>query len=318
MNTSAINVSTPTQSVNGRVGMPFLIGYLVLYAASLWAMHVGGFELLEPIFVLAVLGVGFSLAAWVLTVRVSPQPMPLRNPETELTAIITYLVPLVAFVTWGFAIIHRWFPSDPSGSAAIMAAKLTGFVIIPALIVWRVSGYTFQQLAPISFRRSHLLVALGMSVLSVGFQAVAGRGLREISSAHIVLPMLALGLPITFVWLALEAGVVEEFFFRVLLQTRLASVLKSEMAALVLMSLIFGLVHAPGIYLRTGLTQEGLTHPSLLMAVGYSIVITSVAGFFLGVLWARTRNFAVVVIVHAAADLLPNFLPTLRGLRILS
>jgi membrane protease YdiL (CAAX protease family) len=65
------------------------------------------------------------------------------------------------------------------------------------------------------------------------------------------------------------------------------------------------------------LTQEGLQHPSLLMAVGYSIVVTSVAGFFLGALWARTRNFAVVVVVHAAADLLPNVLPTLRSLQLL-
>lgn len=57
-------------------------------------------------------------------------------------------------------------------------------------------------------------------------------------------------------------------------------------------------------------------YPSLLMAVGYSIVITSVAGFFLGVLWARTRNFLVLILVHAAADLLPNALPTLRVFHI--
>jgi membrane protease YdiL (CAAX protease family) len=53
------------------------------------------------------------------------------------------------------------------------------------------------------------------------------------------------------------------------------------------------------------------------MAIGYSIVITSVAGFFLGVLWARTRNFLVLVLVHAAADLLPNMLPTLRAFHLL-
>ena len=52
------------------------------------------------------------------------------------------------------------------------------------------------------------------------------------------------------------------------------------------------------------------------MAVGYSVVITSVAGFFLGVLWARTRNFALVVTVHAMGDLLANLLPTLRFLRL--
>jgi membrane protease YdiL (CAAX protease family) len=116
----------------------------------------------------------------------------------------------------------------------------------------------------------------------------------------------------------LEVGVVEEFFFRVLLQSRLSAVLKSKLGGIVLASLLFGLVHAPGLYLRSGATQEGLSaNPSLLMAVGYSIVITSVAGFFLGVLWARTRNFLLLVLVHAAADLLPNTLPTLRAFHFL-
>ena len=50
------------------------------------------------------------------------------------------------------------------------------------------------------------------------------------------------------------------------------------------------------------------------MAIGYSIVVTSVAGFMFGVLWARTRNFAVVVVAHGIADLLPNILPTIQSL----
>ena len=111
---------------------------------------------------------------------------------------------------------------------------------------------------------------------------------------------------------------VEEFFFRCLLQSRLSAALRSELGGIVLASLIFGLMHAPGLYLRTAVTQEGLPpHPALWMAVGYSIVITSVAGFLFGVLWARTRNFALLVIVHAAADLLPDFLPTLHALHLL-
>lgn len=180
-------------------------------------------------------------------------------------------------------------------------------------------GYSLRRLMPMAAQTRHLLVILGMSVLLLAFQAVLGRGLRDIVSARLPASTLWYAFPLTFLWLALEAGVVEEFFFRVLLQTRLSAVLKSELGGIVLMSLIFGLAHAPGLYLRTGLTQEGLPlHPSLLMAAGYSIVIISVAGFFLGVLWARTRNFAVVVVVHAMGDLLPNVLPTLHSLRLLS
>jgi membrane protease YdiL (CAAX protease family) len=103
----------------------------------------------------------------------------------------------------------------------------------------------------------------------------------------------------------------------VLLQSRLSAVLRSQLGGIVLMALLFGLAHAPGLYLRSGITHEGLgAHPSFLMAAGYSIVVISVAGFFLGVLWARTRNFALVVVIHAAGDLLPNLLPTLHSLRV--
>jgi membrane protease YdiL (CAAX protease family) len=150
------------------------------------------------------------------------------------------------------------------------------------------------------------------------FQSVAGRGLRDIAAAKVSGDTLLYGMPFVFVWLALEVGVVEEFFFRVLLQSRLSAKLRSELGGIVLMALLFGLVHAPGLYLRTSVTQEGLSgHPSIWMAIGYSIVITSVAGFFLGVLWARTRNFLVLILVHAAADLLPNTLPTLRAFHLL-
>jgi len=51
-------------------------------------------------------------------------------------------------------------------------------------------------------------------------------------------------------------------------------------------------------------------------AVGYSIVVTSLAGLFLGVLWMRTKNFAVPVIVHAAGDLLPNMVPWVKAFRL--
>jgi len=158
-------------------------------------------------------------------------------------------------------------------------------------------------------------VMLSISALLLAFQAVFGRGMHDLTEAHLSPSLLWVGVPLTFVWLSLEAGVVEEFFFRVLLQTRLSAVLKSELGAIVIASLCFGLLHAPGLYLRTGLTQEGLaSHPSLFMAIGYSIVVTSVAGFMFGVLWARTRNFAVVVVAHGIADLLPNILPTIQSL----
>ena len=200
----------------------------------------------------------------------------------------------------------------------ILAAKLLIFVVLPGTAVQMLFSYQLRQLAPLSATPRQAATMLGASLLVLGFQIAFGIGLRDIADAHLPKTVLLYGIPLTFIWLILEAGIVEEFFFRVLLQTRLALVLKSELGAIVCTSLIFGLVHAPGLYLRTGITQEGLpAHPSVFMAIAYSIVITSVAGFFLGVLWARTRNFAVVVVVHAMADLLPNFLSTVRSLRLI-
>jgi len=303
---------------NRRIGVALLIGYLALYAAALFAMRrAGNFDISEPLLVLTILGLGFSLAAWLFTMRARPLAYSVVRPTQELAIIGALLLLMAAFVTWGFGPLRRYLPSEPSHAIAVLAAKLLVFVIFPALIMRAQFGYRPQQLAPISMPRSHLLAAFGMSALLLVFQAVFGRGLRDIASTHLPTVTLLWGLPLTFVWLALEAGVVEELFFRVLLQTRLSAVLRSELAAVVLMSLIFGLAHAPGIYLRTSLTLEGLKNPSLLMAVGYSIVMVSVAGFFLGGLWARTRNFALVVVVHAMGDLLPNLLPTLRSLRLL-
>jgi uncharacterized protein len=141
-------------------------------------------------------------------------------------------------------------------------------------------------------------------------QSVLGRGLHDIRAAHPPAWVLVVATPLSFVWLMLEVGVVEEFFFRVLLQERLAESFRSPWGGIVVAALLFGLVHAPGFYLRPGGTFEALgEHPTLAFAIGYSIVLTSLAGSFLGVLWMRTKNFAVVVIAHAATDFLPNLLP---------
>ena len=305
--------------VSRAVGLVFLAGYLALYAAVLAGMNrAWHFDVSEPLLVLLVLGAGFSLVAWLLTLGSSPITYSVANPARELSAIVLYMVFLTAYITWAGSAIRRYVENGPAAAVAVVAGKLLVFVIIPAWLMKVRFGYRFRQLAPVSFRRRDLLTLAGMAVLVVGFQAVFGRGLRDIVSAHLPLAKVLMGLPIAFVWLAVEAGVVEEFFFRALLQSRLSAAIRSELGGIVLMSLLFGLAHAPGLYLRTGLTQEGLpAHPPLLMAIGYSVVVTSVAGFFLGVLWARTRNFALIVLVHAAADLLPDLLPTLHSLRLL-
>jgi uncharacterized protein len=59
------------------------------------------------------------------------------------------------------------------------------------------------------------------------------------------------------------------------------------------------LAHAPGFYLRGGGTLDNLgQHPSLFLSIGYSIVILSVLGFFLGIIWNKTKNLWLVMAIH--------------------
>jgi membrane protease YdiL (CAAX protease family) len=152
-----------------------------------------------------------------------------------------------------------------------------------------------------------------MSLAAILMQSVLGRGLHDIREAQLPWGVLTVAIPLSFLWLMVEVGIVEEFFFRVLLQERLSLVLRSPWGGLVASAILFGLVHAPGFYFRPAASQEALgLHPSLFMAVGYSVVLTSLAGLFLGILWMRTKNLAVLVIAHAAVDLLPNLAPLAR------
>lgn len=318
MSTQALE-NQRSQSSRKETGIALLTGYVAIYAATLYAMaSFGHFETGDALGVFAILGVGFSLGAWLLTIGVKPLPYRLQAPGRELATLLMYLLPLTVLIAFGFSAIHHYVTGEPADSIVILVAKMAVFVVVPAWIMVARFGYRSTELAPMSTKSSYMLVIIGMSLLLVAFQAVAGRGLRGMADSHVRAETLLFGMPLVFLWLVLEVGVVEEFFFRVLLQSRLSAALRSELGGIVLMSLIFGLVHAPGLYLRTSVTQEGLSaHPSFLMAVGYSIVITSVAGFFLGVLWTRTRNFLVIVLVHAATDLLPNTLPTLCAFHIL-
>jgi membrane protease YdiL (CAAX protease family) len=293
----------------------YSFGYLLLYAVSLGLLYkIEHFDVSEPLFVLIVLGVGFSVLAWWTTRCVVLLPLDVKKPGQETMILLAYLVALAIFITWGLPAVGALAPTEPWKSVSILAAKLVAFVVVP-MVLFRALGYAMRNFfgTPSQWRQ-HLGPGLWMALILILFQAVFGRGLSEIRHSGLPARTLLLGVPFTYVWLLAEVGLVEEFFFRCLLQSRLSTVLRSQAGGIVLASLLFGLAHAPGLYLRPAGTQEAVgAHPSWLMAVGYSIMITSVAGVFLGVLWARTRNLILVVAVHAAGDWLPNLVPTIKN-----
>lgn len=292
-----------------------IILYLLIYAVFLAAMHFeSGFDLVEPIVILVVFGLGLSLLALWATRGAVPRNITVKHPGQESAALAGYLVLLVGFITWGLPAV-RGISAEPVPQAVLVtAAKLLVVVIVPFALwrlAWRYQLGDFVDLRAGISKHWKAFVVLSIALLAV--QALFGRARADLAALQVDAPEMLLASGLTFAWLFLEVGIVEEFFFRCLVQARVAAFMRSEIGGLVVMALIFGLAHAPGLYLRPEMTGEALgAQPSLLMAVGYSIVVTSVAGFFLGVLWIRTRNLLLLALVHAAGDLLPHLAGTIR------
>lgn len=267
--------------------------YLAIYATALVLLaRFERFDVEEPLLILVIAGGGFTLVAWLVTRGVEPLATPRMPP---LVPLLAYTALILAYFTWG-----KW---------TNVGVKLLIFVAIPALL--------FRVWPKFRFNWGDARIAALMAVVLTLFQLAFGNGMKRIVDAGLSGWKLALAIIASLVWLSIEAGVVEEFFFRVLLQTRLEQATRSTAGGILLAALIFGLTHAPGLYLRTAATGESFTNPSLLMAIAYPIVVLSVVSIFLGVLWARTRNFLVIALIHGAADLIPNLVPTAKTLGLL-
>ena len=67
-----------------------------------------------------------------------------------------------------------------------------------------------------------------MALTILIFQFFMGNGAKNIRDGLITNDQLIIGLPLLYIWLIFEVGLVEEFFFRALMQSRLAAITKSE------------------------------------------------------------------------------------------
>lgn len=289
--------------------------YAVLYTSLLAALHVWeGFGLAEPLLIMATVGVGFTAFAYWTTRGLESRHVPVHAPRPEGQAVVAYLIPVAIFITWGLPAVRGLGGGAVPTEVMILVTKVSVFVGLPLLLWSRWWGYRIADFVDLPRGLTgHWRPLVWMSLAVILLQLAFGRARSELSTLAPSALTLSIALLGTFVWLLFEVGVVEEFFFRGLLQCRLAAWARSDAVGLVGMALLFGLAHAPGLYLRPELTGEPVgTQPSLLLAIGYAVVATSVTGFFLGVLWLRTRNLILLAIVHAANDLLPSLADTIR------
>jgi membrane protease YdiL (CAAX protease family) len=282
----------------------------VAYAASLMVlMRLPGASVAEPLFLLGVLGVAFPLLAWLLTrgrqlVAVSATATPVRP-----WPVLGYLALFAAVVLgWGFTALNAAVPDEPAQSVAQLALKLVTMVVLPAWLFLR-AGPRLQARLP---RARLWLVFVAMSLAYLAFQAVFGRGLMSLGELAPSVATLAWAIPACWLWQTLEAGLCEELLFRRVLQQRLADATGSQVAAIAWASLIFGLAHAPGLWMRGANLLEGVAEATPSWAIAYSIAMIAPAGIAFGVLWARTRSLWLIVPLHGMVDLLPQLAPFIR------
>ena len=279
------------------------------YLASLAVLvREPGFSLAEPLFLLVVLGIAFPLLAWALTVtprRPAPADAPAQAP-----AVLLYLAAFAVLVLgWGFSALKAKFPDEPLHSALELVVKLVTMVVLP---LWLFGHWHRRRDGPLGARQL-LLVFVAMSLAYLALQAVFGRGLQAIEDLGPSASTLAWAIPACWLWMSLEAGLAEEVLFRRILQEKLAVATGSHVPAITLASLLFGLAHAPGLWMRGGHLMEGVAQASPAWAVAYSVVMVAPAGIAFGVLWARTRSLWLVVPLHGMVDLIPQLAPFIRA-----
>lgn len=293
----------------------YFISGLLIYIAAVLYLHFGfqqSFNDILPAFLF--LGVGFSSLAWFLTKEfpVSYHKMKLRKEEWLLLLLVSWIV---FYITYGGSLINQiipktWQSDEQVFTIIVFIKKFLFFVIVP-FILYRASGFSLKDFGLTGtslkfFNKKALIIFLIFSAAAILFQYFFSESNKKLQEGHFTVSQLSIGMPLVFIYLVFDAGLIEEFFFRGLLQSRLSVMLKSSTGAIIISALIFGLVHAPGLYLR-GAESEGVSEQLPLMFWGaYCIVYMSVAGIFLGIIYSKTKNLWLLMAIHAMVDLLPN------------
>jgi len=294
-----------TNALRSRPAVRAAIAFLLCWGASTLYLFARGADWAFPIASLTIFGGALSGLAWFLTRKTDAPAVPVPRPGIELAALLAFLL-LYAFIFlgWGLGALKAAVSAGRPQEVAVLVAKLLVHVAIPAAILVALKAPLRPLFDTGLDRRGFWPTLLVMGAVLIGLLAVVSPSLANIAELDPTPAMLLWGVTGAFVWNALEAGLCEEFLFRAALQSRFAAWFKSNAAAIVATSLLFGLAHAPGLYLRGGPGVDGWsTDP--IQVVAFTIATLSPISILFGVLWARTRSLLLVVLLHAAVDVLP-------------
>ncbi|HYD73820.1 MAG TPA: CPBP family intramembrane glutamic endopeptidase [Candidatus Binatia bacterium] len=287
-------------------GIAAVAVFAILWIGSVyWLFAAGGEDWFTALLVMGVFGLALSGLAWLLTRGADAPPSEVKRPVLESSAVLLYLA-LYALLFTGYAMswARAALPEGQQQELLVMGVKLLAHVVLPALLLLalgaRIAPLLQAGLRGRKFWRS--LIVLGAIIL--GLLCVISPSLRNIAETNASAVTLAWVAPVSFAWIAIEAGLNEEFLFRGVIQTRLTAWFNSAWAGVFLTSILFGIAHAPGLFLR-GAGADG-SSGDVLQVIAYTIAVLAPMGLLFGLIYARTKSLLLVVLLHALVDVLPN------------
>ena len=284
--------------------------FVVAYAVAVGVLVAGGRPLEDVLGALMILGVLLPLIALGTCVRLPTPTEPAPWQRGDGWTLLALLAWIVLFLAAKGHALTALLPAEPDPrvrDTVNALLKLLAFVGVPVAVLWRRAVPWDQPGRPTASTARLWLCFIVMAAAALAVQSLMGSQFHRLVDGGYADRHLALGALLCLAWMTVEAGVVEEFFFRWYLQSRLAAWTKSQVSAVFLGALLFGLAHAPGILLRGAGAVEGLgDSPSIGTTLAYVVATQGVAGLTFGVLWACTRSFVLIVVLHGVFDALSN------------
>ena len=290
----------------GPTGARALVGYVAVWGVSTAYLAATGGDWVFPIASLLIFGLMLGGLIWFLTRKMDAPAVPVANPRRQSLAFLGYIaVYAVLLIGIWLGSIKQAIPPGQTQELAVLAYKLLIHVGIPIAII-AVFGGALRPLFDTGIERRGFWPALiVLSALMFALLSVVSPSLRLIGALGLA-PVAAVGwVAVSWAWYSIEAGLCEEFRFRAGLQSRLTAWLSSPATAIVVTSILFGLAHWPGLYLRGGPGTDGWSTDPIQVAA-YTIATLSPLSVALGLLWARSRSLLLIVLVHGSIDALPN------------
>jgi membrane protease YdiL (CAAX protease family) len=280
--------------------------YALLWGGSTAYLYATGGDWTSGVFILAIFGLGLSGIAWLLTRDANAPRIEVEHPRIEAGAVLLYLAfYAIAFTGFGMSWARQAFPPGPEQETLVLGLKLLVHVVLPAilLIVMGAKLGPITQLGLSGRKFWRTLVVMGVIILAL--VCVITPSLKQISGIPPTLDIMIWAAPLGYLWMTLEAGVTEEFLFRAVAQTRFTAWLNSAWGGVILTSVLFGLAHAPGLFMRGGPGVDGWsTDP--LQVIAHTIAVLSPIGLLFGLIYARTKSLLLVILLHGLVDWLPN------------